>query len=137
MEFKSAEPGFSVAVSRNDLNNPHSTYTVRIQANTQFGGFFGENTGLHFSAFPAFICRLKEFLETRTGEATLDLTEESELTFFRWNSKGDVGIRFKLSRYAYFGDPMQTHPLTLAGAFPLTSEYLNQMYSEVAQLVDA
>jgi hypothetical protein len=32
---------------------------------------------------------------------------------------------------------MQTHPLTLTGAFPLTSEYLNQMYSEVAQLADA
>jgi hypothetical protein len=136
MELRSLEPGFRLTLSRNDPNDPYSSYTIRIEARTEFGSFTGENTGIHFSAFPTFLDRLKEFLETRNGEARLDLTEEGELSFFRWNGKGDVGLRFKLSRFAYFRDPTQTHPLTLTGAFPLNGEFLGQMYSELAQLVD-
>jgi hypothetical protein len=134
MEFKSAEPGFRLTLSRNDLGDPYSPYTIRIEGRTTFGSFSGENTAIHFSAFPAFIDRLKLFLETRNGEARLDLTEDGELTFFRWNSKGDVGIRFKICRYAIFQDPMKTHPLTLTGTLPLKGEYLNQMYAELSRL---
>jgi len=134
MQFESAEPGFQLTLSRNDHGDPYTPYTIRIEARTTFASFSGENTSIHFSTFPAFMDRLKRFLETRNGEARLDLTEDGELTFFRWNSKGDVGIRFKICRYAIFQDPMKTHPLILTGTFPLNGEHLNQMYAELDRL---
>ena len=137
MEFKSSQPGFLLTLSRNDDYDPHSVYTIRVQAHTSFGDFTGENDSIHFSAFPVFIKELREFLVSREGEVKLEMTEDCELHFFRWNGIGDVGLRFRVSKYIYFGDSVQALPLSLSGEFPLSGEWLNQMVSELTQLADS
>jgi hypothetical protein len=136
MEFKSSEPGYLLSLTRNDSGDPRSSYTIRAQISTKCGEFQGENKSIHFSAFPKFLNAFKEFLSTRKGEVKLELTERSELVFFRWNQKGDVGLRFTISRITHQSGPQEESVTSLAGSFPLASEYLNALQSELAQFED-
>ncbi len=68
-------------LSRNDQNDPNSAFTIRVERHASSGNFVGENSSIHFSDFTNFIKRFKEFIDTRKGEAKLDLTEDSELIF--------------------------------------------------------
>ena len=136
MKFISTASGVHFEIVRNEEANPHSDCTVRAEIQTAFGNFSGENTAVHFSAFDIFRKRFHEFLETRQGEVVLEMTEDTSLTFFRWNAKGDVGVRFTLSRYAYLGEPMKTCPIALRGEFPIDGEYLNRLPAELSQLAE-
>ena len=118
------------------MDDVHSDLTVRAAIPTTFGNFSGENTAVHFSGFEVFLAHFDDFLKTRRGEVLLKMTEDNAVTFFRWNAKGDVGARFTLSRYTYIGDPARTCPVVLRGEFPLDSEYLAQLRSEFANLVE-
>ena len=123
-------------IIRNDSSAPYSDCTIRAVISTPFGNFSGENTAVHLSAFDTFLEQFDVFLKTRQGEVVLTMTEDNALTFFRWNAKGDVGVRFTLCRYTYVGDPARTCPVVLRGEFPLAGEYLLQLRSELARLVD-
>jgi hypothetical protein len=132
----SIERGVQFGIVRNDSDGPYSDFTIRAEIQTAFGRFSGENTAVHLSAFDTFLEQFDVFLKTRQGEVVLTMTEDNAVTFFRWNAKGDVGVRFTLCRYTYVGDPARTCPVVLQGEFPLAGEYLLQLRSELATLVD-
>lgn len=134
MRFKSTEPGVLFEIFRNDSDDSYSDYTIRAQLETQFGNFSGENTAIHIVNFQAFKKKMNEFLEKRKGEVTLELTEDSEVRFFRRNNKGDIGVGFKLSRFAPSEEFLG--PIVFSGFFPLDSEYLNNLYKELVQLFE-
>ena len=137
MRLVSSQRGAQVEIVRNDSNDVHSDWTIRAEIQTTFGTFSGENTAVHFSAFDTFLTQFDDFLKTRRGEVVLSMTEDNALTFFRWNAKGDVGVRFTLSRYTYVGDPAKTCPVVLQGEFPLDGEYLTPLRSDFAKLAES
>jgi hypothetical protein len=124
-------------IVRNNVDEVHSDFTIRAEIQTTFGNFSGENTAVHVSGFEVFLAQFNDFLKTRRGEVILKMTEDNAVTFFRWNAKGDVGVRFTLSRYTYIGDPAKTCPVVLQGEFPLDGEYLTQLRSDLAKLPDS
>ena len=135
MQLVSTERNVRFEIVRNS-DDIHSDCTIRAVIQTSFGDFAGENTAVHFSGLDSFLEKLGDFLKTRRGEVVLQMTEDNALTFFRWNAKGDVGVRFTLSRYTYVGDPAKTCPVVLRGEFPLDGEHLSQLGSEFAKLAD-
>ena len=137
MKFISTERGVQFEIVRNDSNDDYSDCTIRAEIKTAFGSFSGENTAIHLSGFDTFLNQFDDFLKTRKGEVVLRMTEDNSVTFFRWNAKGDVGVRFTLSRYTYVGDPAKTCPLVLQGEFPLDGEYLTQLRSDFATLAES
>lgn len=136
MRLISTEGGVQFEIVRNDSGDDYSDFTVRAEIQTAFGRFTGENTAVRFSAFDTFLKQFDDFLRTRQGEVILTMTEDNALTFFRWNAKGDVGVRFQLCRFTYVGDPAKTCPVLLRGEFPLSGEYLTQLRSDFAKHVE-
>ena len=136
MRFISTERGVQFEIVRNDASAAHSDCTIRVAMQTMFGNFTGENTAVHLPGFDTFLEQFADFLKTRQGEVHLRMTEDNAVTFFRWNAKGDVGLRFTLSRYTYVGDPSRTCPIVLRGEFPLDGEFLTQLRSDLATLVE-
>jgi hypothetical protein len=134
LKLVSTERGFQFEIVRNNADDVHGDYAIRAEVATAFGTFSGENAAIHFSGFSTFLNQFDEFLKTRRGEVLLQMTEDNALTFFRWNAKGDVGVRFTLCRYTYLGDPAKTCPVVLRGEFPLDSEYLTRLQSELVSL---
>ena len=133
MRLLSTERGVQFEIVRN-ADDVDSDFTIRAEIQTTFGNFSGENTAVHLSNVDTFLKQFDGFLKTRQGEVVLHMTEDNAVTFFRWNAKGDVGVRFTLSRYTYIGDPAKTCPVVLRGEFPLDGEYLTQFRSDVAKL---
>ena len=136
MRLPSTDHGFQLEIVRNAADDVHSDYTIRAEVTTSFGKFSGENTAIHLSGFSTFLKQFDEFLKTRRGEVVLQMTEDNALTFFRWNKKGDVGVRFTLCRYAYIGEPAKTSPVVFKGEFPLDGEFLTPLQSELVTLAD-
>lgn len=136
MKLVSTERGVQFEIVRNNPDDVHSDCSVRAEIATRFGNFSGQNTAVHLSGFNTFLEQFDEFLKTRRGEVVLQMTEDNALTFFRWNGKGDVGVRFTLCRYTYIGEPAKTSPLVFKGEFPLDGEYLTQLRSDFRSLAD-
>ena len=136
MRLLSTEHGVQFEIVRNHEDDPHSDLTIRAEIQTAFGNFSGENAAVHISGFDTFLKKFDDFLKTRQGEIVLQMTEDNAVTFFRWNAKGDVGMRFTLCRYTYVGDPAKTCPVVLRGEFPLAGEFLTQLRSDFAKLVE-
>jgi hypothetical protein len=136
LKLVSTERGVHFEIVRNSADDIQSDCTIRAEIATRFGNFSGENTAVHFSGFNTFLKQFDEFLKTRRGEVVLQMTEDNALTFFRWNGKGDVGVRFTVCRYTYIGEPARTSPLVFRGEFPLDSEYLTRLHMEFASLAN-
>ncbi len=82
---------------------------------------------------PAF----EKFLRVREGSVVLDATEDCRFEFFRWNAKGDVGLRYTIGKYIYEGEPLQPCSVTVSGRFKLHGEFVNQMADQLLELLNA
>jgi hypothetical protein len=112
----------------NDPDDDYSGYTFRAVVKNEFNPFSGQNDGVHFSAFDLFLKRLAEFIQTREGGALVEMTEDCRLEFFRWNAKGDVGIRAQITKYEFSTNSTRKPKTSLIVEFQVDGEFVNQLY---------
>ena len=133
MKIVTQKRNVQITIEQNDPTDFYTNYTVAIKCGRESHLFRATNERIHFDQPDKFIKAFSHFLKTREGEVELQATEESKLTFFRWNLKGDVGIKVQLTRYAYEADEPVDTKLQFTGAFALDSEYLLTLLQDFKQ----
>ena len=127
----------TLEISRNDPADPYSDYALRVTVKDDFNPFSGRNDGVHFSAFDTFLARYAEFLKSREGVVALEMTEGCRLEFFRWNARGDVGVKVLVTKYRYSTDSGPSHGSRLEVEFKVDGEFVNQIYQDFAAITAA
>jgi hypothetical protein len=117
----------------NDPDEPCCGYRLSATVNA-LNPFSGQNDGVHFSALDQFLKQFANFIETREGSAILKMTEDCCLEFFRWNARGDVGLRARVSNLGFSTDSHRNSRNTLEIEFKIDSEYVNQVYEGFASI---
>jgi hypothetical protein len=133
VRIEASDQRTTIEIARN-AKDLYNTCRIRVQAQTGAGEFAGENAAVHLSAFERFLGRFEVFLATRQGSARLEATEDCHIEFFRWNAKGDVGVRFRISKYVYGRDPVRAVPVSVAGEFTLDGGSLDHVGSDFRDL---
>ena len=123
----------TIEITVNDPNDPYSGYTVKV-AVQGVNPFSGQNGNIHFSAFDSFFKRLDEFIKSRQGVVTLEMTEDCRLEFFGCNSRGDVGVRAYITKYSFSGDSDRTNRIHLEVQFQIDGEFVNQLHKDFASI---
>ena len=123
-----------VEIVRNDPDDPYSGYWIGLTVKTVDGLYTGANGCVHFSGLDDFLRLFTDFVRTRQGTVTLELTEGCRLQFFRWNNKGEVGVNVAVSKYSVGYDPMRTTPVTVTGTLKLDTEYINNLLNEFKKM---
>lgn len=137
MQLTSVDKRTTIDIRKANPRDPHSAYILRIEIQPSVGNFIGENESVHFVKIAEFKSAFETFLRVREGSVTLDATEDCRFEFFRWNAKGDVGLRYTIGKYIYEGEPPQPCPVTLSGRFKLHGEFVNQMAERLLELLNA
>jgi hypothetical protein len=115
----------------------HAPYQLRVESHDSVGKFAGENESVHFLNVDEFKAALKAFLRARQGSATLRGADDCELEFFRWNTKGDIGLRFAIGTQFMEGDSTDYSKLVAAGRFKLRGELAEQMMARLLEVLNA
>jgi len=137
MQLTSVDKRTTIDICPANPKDPHSAYTLRVEVQRSVGNFVGENDSVHFAKIAEFKSAFEKFLRTRDGSVVLDATEDCRFEFFRWNAKGDVGLRYTIGKYLYEGEPPQPCPVTISGRFMLHGEFVNQMADQLLELLNA
>lgn len=138
MRITSEDRTTVIEITLNNHDDPYSDYTVRASVKDEFNPFSGQNDGVHFSAFDAFLKRFAEFVRTREGITVLEMTEDCRLEFFRWNAIGDVGVRAKITKHAISTDSERwATRRSLTVEFKVDGEFVNQVYEDFRKLKSA
>jgi hypothetical protein len=122
----------TVEIILNDPEDRYSDYTFRVTVKDDLNPFSGQNDGVQFSAFDSFLRRFAEFIKSREGIAALEMTEDCRLEFFRWNARGDVGVRAQVTKYGFSTDSERSNRFRLGVEFKVDGEFVNQIYQEFA-----
>lgn len=133
MKIITQKRSVQITIEQNDPTDFYTNYTVAVKCGRESHLFTATNERIHFSQPEKFIKEFSHFLETREGEVELQASEESKLTFFRWNRKGDIGVKVQLARYIYEPDAPVDTKLQFTGAFALDSEYLLALLQDFKQ----
>ena len=136
MRIVSEDRGTTLEIVLNDPEDPYSDHTIRVNVKDERNPFSGQNDGVHFSAFDSFLRRFSEFVKSREGVVVLEMTEGCRLEFFRWNARGDVGVRAHVTKYIYSADGGRTHRRRLEVEFKVDGEFVNQIYQDFTTTAD-
>jgi hypothetical protein len=121
-------------IIRNDPSDPYSDYTMRAIARDDINSFSGQNDGVQLSGFEAFRKRFAEFIGTRQETAVLEMTEDCRLEFFRWNARGDVGVRVRIRNDGFSTDSSRVNKRVLEIEFKVDGEFVNQIYEDFTRI---
>jgi hypothetical protein len=110
---------------------------MRVEGHDSVGRFAGENNSVHFFNIDDFKTALEAFLKARQGSATLRAPDDCELEFFRWNTKGDIGVRFAIGTRFTEGEATDYSKLVASGAFKLQSELAEQAAAQLLEALNA
>lgn len=135
MRLTSVDRRTSIEISQAELGGVHAPYTVRIES--AVGGFVGQNDSVHFMDIDEFNAAMKAFLKTRQGSVTLRASDDCEFEFFRWNTKGDVGVRYVIGTQFMEGEATEYSSIALSGTFRLPGEFAEQMAAQLLETLNA
>jgi hypothetical protein len=124
----------SYEIILNDGDDPYSSYTIRAFIKGEFNIFSGQNHRIHFSSFDSFLKQFAEFIKNREGDVTLEMTEDCNVKFFRWNAKGDVGVKAHITKYRFDIDSTRKERVSLEVEFKIDGEYVNRIYDDFLNL---
>ena len=122
----------AIEIVVNDPDDPYSDFTLRIVVKDDRNPFSGQNDSVHFSAFDSFLRRFADFIKNREGVATLEMTEDCRLAFFRWNARGEIGARAQVTKHGLSTDGERSNRFRLEVEFKVDSEFVNQIYQDFA-----
>lgn len=115
--------------------NVHGGFRIRLEARPTPGRYCGCTGAVHFLSAGEFESRFEAFLARREGSAQLEATDENRLEFFRWNAKGDVGLRYSVSTYVFEDDPPEARLIAISGAFKIDGERVEAMAAQLLELL--
>jgi hypothetical protein len=125
----------TIEISQAKRGGLHAPYTLRVA--TSVGGFAGENDAVHFLDIHGFKPALEAFLKARQGSVTLRASEDCQLEFFRWNAKGDIGVRYVIARRFMEGEVPDYSNTAVSGRFKLHGEFAEQMAAQLLDVLNA
>ena len=125
MIISSTDKSSRLIIERADESDVYAGYFCQIEVHDREGVFRAQNTGVHFEALESGA--VDEFFANRDSSLKLSATEDCCVELFRWNAKGDIGIRYQIGKYRYEGEPMHSAAVHLLGSFQVDSEQLMQL----------
>jgi hypothetical protein len=134
VQFTSVDRRTTIEISQAKGGGLHAPYKLRVQSG---GGFIGENDKVHFLDIEGFRARFEAFLKKREGSATLRGSDDCELEFFRWNTKGDVGVRYIIGTQFMEGEAMEYSKVALSGRFKLHGEFAERAAAQLMEALSA
>ena len=137
MQLRSQDRRITVHISRAKRGSVHAPYHLRVEGQDSAGRFAGENNSVHFLNVDEFKTALEAFLEARQGSATLRAPDDCELELFRWNTKGDIGVRFAIGTQFMEGEATEYSKLVASGRFKLQGEFAEQLAAELLGVLNA
>jgi hypothetical protein len=133
VQLTSVDRRTTIEISQAKRGGVHAPYKLRVESQGAIGGFSGENDSVHFLNIGEFKAAFETFLQVRQDSVTLRATDDCQLQFFRWNTKGDIGVRYVIGRQFIEGEAPDRSSIALSGKFQLHGEYV---YQTAAQLLD-
>lgn len=132
MQISSAEGNAHIALEPNDPQDEFSDFSFVAQ---RYGlnQFVGRNDVV-FYGLDDFLVALEELVLNRNVEASLRMSEECSLVFFRWNAVGDIGIRATIRNYGFSTDTSRSDKYTVEFEFKIDGEFLNTMLADFKKL---
>lgn len=137
MQLRSEDRRITLYVSQAKRGGVHAAYQLRVEGQDSVGRFSGENNSVHFLNVDQFKTALEAFLKARQGSATLRAPDDCELEFFRWNTKGDIGVRFAIGTQFMEGEATEYSKLVASGRFKLQGEFAEQMAAHLLEVLNA
>lgn len=137
MRLTSVDRLTTIEIDQADAGGVHAPYGLRVKSSRAGGGFAGENNGVHFLNIDEFKPALTTFLKVRKGSATLRATDDCELEFFRWNAKGDVGVRYVIGTQFMEGEAAELSRIAVSGRFKLHGEFVEQIGAQLLRVLNA
>lgn len=134
MKILSEDRNSELSVEKNSPFDLNTDFTVKAKFSDGKNTFYGQNDGVHFPEFAASLKQLENFFVERKEQVVIDMTEGNSLVFFRWNQKGDVGLKVKICKYMYLPDRSKTIEVLISGEMKLNSEYLNSVLADFRSL---
>jgi hypothetical protein len=137
MQLRSEDGRITIHISQAKRGGSHAPYRLRVDGQDSVGTFSGENNSVHFLNVDEFKVTLKALLTARQGSATLRGPNDCELEFFRWNTKGDIGVRFAIGTQFMEGESTDYSKLAASGRFKLPGEFAEQAAAQLMALLNA
>ena len=131
MQLMSADKRTILEISRAESGGEHPPYRMRVVSSDSVGGFSGENRSVHFLNVDAFRQALDSFLRAHRGSAALEGTDDCRVELFRWNAKGDIGVRYTVATQFMEGEATEYSKVALSGRFQLPGEFAERMAAEL------
>ena len=137
VQLRSEDTRITIDISQAKRGGSHAPYQLRAAGQDSVGRFSGENNSVHFLNVDEFKTALEAFLKARQGSATLRAPHDCELEFFRWNTKGDIGVRFAIGTQFMEGEAGHYSKLVASGKFKLHGEFAEQMAAQLLEVLNA
>ena len=136
MHIMSVDRRTTIEISQAQTGGVHAPYKLSVKSNPAEGAFAGENDSVHFLDVDEFKAALKTFLADRVRSVTLRATDDCELEFFRWNAKGDVGLRYVIGTRFMEGEVAEFARIAVSGRFKLHGEFVEQTAAELLRVLE-
>jgi hypothetical protein len=137
VQLRSEDSRITIHIEQAKRGGSHAPYQLRMEGRDSVGRFLGENNSVHFLNVDEFTTALQTFLKARQGSATLRAPDDCELEFFRWNTKGDIGVRFAIATRFIDDEASEYSKLVASGRFKLHGQYAEQMAAQLLDVLNA
>jgi hypothetical protein len=134
VQLTSVDRRTTIEISQAKGGGVHAPYKLRVQSGS---GFIGENDTVHFLNIEGFRAQMEAFLKKREGSVTLRASDDCELEFFRWNTKGDVGVRYVIGTQFMEGEATEYSKIAVSGRFKLHGEFAERMAAQLLEALSA
>jgi hypothetical protein len=133
MVIRSVDGTAQIEIVLNDPKDEFSDFTLIARKNDSCG-FSGKNDRVVFARYGVFLDALEELFTNRNGEATLQMSEQCLLSFFRWNAIGDIGVKATISKFAISTDTNRADSYRAEFEFKIDGEFLNSLIEDFRRL---
>ena len=127
----------TIEISQAKRGGVHAPYKLRVEGRGPAAGISGENDSVHFLSVEKFKPAFETFLQDRQGSVILEATDDCRLEFFRWNTKGDIGVRYVIGRPFIEDEPGEPSSIAVSGEFKLHGEFVNEMAARLLEVLNA
>ena len=134
MQLTSLDRRTTIEISQAKGGGVHAPYELRVQSRD---GFIGVNDSVHFLNIEDFRAAMEAFLKKREGSVTLRASDDCEFEFFRWNTKGDIGVRYVIGTQFMEGEPTEYSNIAVSGKFKLHGEFAERMAAHLLETLNA
>ncbi len=134
MKIVSEDRKSELSLQKHDPSDSYSPFSLKAKLTHNNNVFEGANDKVQFSNFELSLVALEKFLIKRNGEVIFDMSEDCKISFFKWNQKGDVGLKVKVCKNVLVAESAKYAQWCILGEMKLNAEFLTQMLDELKAL---